>query len=98
MTLLSKEEEKEFISLKPGWSLSQDEKSASCEILFSDFVEAWGVMNEIALIAESMDHHPEWENAYNRVNIRLTTHDDDNLTERDLVLARAIENILSRRV
>lgn len=98
MTLLSKKEKKELINLKPGWSLSQDEKSASCKILLSDFVEAWGVMNEIALIAESMNHHPEWENVYNRVNIRLTTHDKDNLTERDLVLAKAIESILSRRV
>ena len=54
-------------------------------------------MTEIAIAAETLDHHPEWSNVWNRVDIKLTTHDAGGLTERDIALARAIEAALERR-
>lgn len=58
---------------------------------FKDFVAAWGFMNRVALFAEKADHHPNWENVYNRVTIRLSTHDADGLTDKDLQLAANID-------
>jgi len=62
---------------------------------FKNFSEAWGFMNRVALLAETQDHHPEWSNVYNRVEILLATHDCDGLSERDLKLARSIEKLLA---
>ena len=67
------------------------------QLVFADFREAWGFMNEVALSAESMDHHPNWENVYNRVNIRLSTHDANGLTQLDLDLAQQIEACVAGR-
>ena len=62
---------------------------------FSDFSEAFAFMTRVALIAESMDHHPEWTNVYNKVNIRLSTHDAGNtVTDKDRKLAAAIDKLL----
>ncbi|MTI33442.1 4a-hydroxytetrahydrobiopterin dehydratase [Xanthovirga aplysinae] len=61
---------------------------------FKDFVEAFGFMSKVALIAEKMDHHPNWSNVYNRVEIELTTHSAGNtVTQRDRELAEAIEQL-----
>ncbi len=67
------------------------------QLVFEDFKEAWGFMNEVALSAESMNHHPNWENVYNRVDISLSTHDSNGLTQLDLDLALQIEACLARR-
>lgn len=75
----------------PGWSI-QDGKVCR-EFEFSDFTDAFGFMAKTALIAERMNHHPEWTNVYNRLTIRLTTHDAGGITERDLKLAEAISSI-----
>jgi 4a-hydroxytetrahydrobiopterin dehydratase len=65
------------------------------EFQFSNFIEAWGFMNKVALLAEKQNHHPEWSNVYNRVNISLSTHDaGDIVTEKDLKLAKAIDQLL----
>ena len=61
---------------------------------FKNFSEAWGFMNRVALLAETQDHHPEWSNVYNRVEILLTTHDCDGLSARDVTLARCIDQLL----
>ncbi len=61
------------------------------EFQFRNFVEAFGFMTKAALVAESMDHHPEWSNVYNRVEVSLTTHDAGGITERDFALAKAME-------
>ncbi len=61
---------------------------------FDDFVAAFGFMASVALLAEKADHHPEWSNVYNRVDILLTTHDADGLSMRDITLARAIDALL----
>jgi 4a-hydroxytetrahydrobiopterin dehydratase len=64
------------------------------EFLFKDFIAAFGFMSQVALVAEKMNHHPEWSNVYNRVQITLTTHDAGNtVTEKDRQLAKAIEEI-----
>lgn len=65
-------------------------------ITFKDFNEAFGFMCRVALLAEQMNHHPEWSNVWNRVHIRLSTHDAGNrVTERDRELARRIDQILN---
>lgn len=61
---------------------------------FKDFNEAWGFMARVALMAERMDHHPEWSNVYNRVEITLSTHDCGGLSERDVKLAKFIDGIV----
>ncbi|MBI3218254.1 MAG: 4a-hydroxytetrahydrobiopterin dehydratase [Bacteroidetes bacterium] len=66
--------------------------------VFADFVEAFGFMTQVALLAEKCDHHPTWSNTYNRVTIELSTHDAGNIvTEKDHVLARQIDQILNRK-
>jgi len=66
------------------------------EFEFKDFSEAWAFMNRVALIAEKVDHHPNWSNVYNRVRIELNTHDaGDVITEKDRVMAEQIDSLLS---
>jgi 4a-hydroxytetrahydrobiopterin dehydratase len=63
--------------------------------VFENFVHAWGFMNSVALLAEKMNHHPLWLNVYNKVEIELSTHDADNsVTQKDIDLAKAINNLL----
>lgn len=78
----------------PGWSLSADGKGIEREFRFPDFNAAFGFMTRVALYADKSDHHPEWSNVYNRVNITLTTHDADGLSQRDADMAKAIEEML----
>jgi 4a-hydroxytetrahydrobiopterin dehydratase len=79
-----------------GWVLAADQKSIAKSFQFKDFVEAWTFMSRIALHAEKSDHHPEWSNVYNKVDIKLTTHDAGGLTEKDLQLAQQIETAAGR--
>ena len=77
-----------------SWRLTQDERGIERIFTFSDFVAAFGFMTSVALLAERADHHPEWSNVYNRVEIRLTTHDADGLSQRDIALAREIDALV----
>ncbi len=77
----------------PGWSPARDRDAIEKSFQFKDFSQAWGFMSRVALVAEAMNHHPEWSNVYNRVEIVLTTHDCGGLSERDLRLAKEIENL-----
>ncbi|WP_026480265.1 4a-hydroxytetrahydrobiopterin dehydratase [Ahrensia sp. 13_GOM-1096m] len=70
-----------------GWELSGDGKSISKKFKFSNFVNAFGFMTKMAIVAEKMNHHPEWFNVYNRVEVTLTTHDSGGITELDVKLA-----------
>ena len=79
----------------PQWSYDKDAKGIRRSLRFSDFAEAFGFMTRIAILAEKADHHPEWFNVYNRVEILLTTHDADGLSQRDIDLALAIDAITS---
>ena len=90
---LSLEEIQQRLQTQIGdWSL-RDGKLYR-HIQFPDFATAFGFMTHIALIAEKMDHHPEWLNVYNRVEIWLTSHDVNGISERDFVLAAKINAIL----
>jgi 4a-hydroxytetrahydrobiopterin dehydratase len=60
---------------------------------FRDFSEAWAFMSRVALLAEQQDHHPEWSNVYNKVEITLTTHDAGGLSARDVRMAKAIDQL-----
>lgn len=76
----------------PDWALDGEHLKRSFS--FADFVEAFGFMARVALLAEKQDHHPEWFNVWNRVDIALTTHDADGLSARDVKLAKAIDALL----
>jgi 4a-hydroxytetrahydrobiopterin dehydratase len=73
----------------PGWTHAGD--GIERRYKFADFVTAFAFMARVALLAEKADHHPEWSNVYNKVTIRLTTHDAGGLSMRDFALARAID-------
>ena len=74
----------------PGWELGDDVLYR--QFSFDDFVAAFGFMTRVALLAERANHHPEWRNVYNRVEIALTTHDAGGITEKDFALAREINH------
>ena len=78
----------------PGWTLRADGKAIIRTFTFADFNAAFGFMTRVALYADKADHHPEWFNVYNRVEMTLTTHDADGLSARDAAMARAIETYL----
>jgi 4a-hydroxytetrahydrobiopterin dehydratase len=80
-----------------GWSEVEDRDAIRKSYHFSNFSEAWGFLSRIALIAEKMDHHPEIFNVYNRVEIILSTHDADGLSEKDINEAKAIDEIAPER-
>ena len=65
----------------------------SRSLKFADFNAAFGFMTRVALLADKMDHHPEWSNVYNRVDVLLTTHDADGVTRRDVEMARFIDQV-----
>ena len=76
-----------------GWSEVDGRDAIEKTFIFKNFNEAFGFMARVALVAEKMDHHPEWSNVYNRVSITLTTHDAGGLSVRDIKLAKAIDKI-----
>ena len=78
----------------PAWQAVEGRDAIRREFRFRDFSEAWGFMARVALLAEAQNHHPEWLNVWNRVEILLTTHDAGGLSDRDLRLARAIDALL----
>jgi 4a-hydroxytetrahydrobiopterin dehydratase len=78
----------------PGWSVVEGRDAIRRGFRFKDFSEAWGFMARVALLAEAQDHHPEWSNVWNRVEIVLTTHDAGGLSARDVRLAQAIDALL----
>lgn len=76
-----------------GWTLNETRSSITKSFKFKDFNEAWAFMSRVALIAEKMDHHPEWSNVYNKVSITLTTHDAGGLSERDVKMAKTLDKL-----
>jgi 4a-hydroxytetrahydrobiopterin dehydratase len=89
------EDEREWaLSGLPEWSLRDDKLAIERKFKFRDFSEAFAFMARVALIAEKRDHHPEWSNVYNWVEITLTTHDASGLSQRDIDMAAAIDKLL----
>jgi 4a-hydroxytetrahydrobiopterin dehydratase len=77
----------------------EENNSLKSTFKFSDFVDAFAFMTKIALIAEKMDHHPEWTNVYNKVEITLRTHHAGNIiTEKDRKLAEAIDGVYNKKI
>lgn len=78
-----------------GWTRVSDRDAIYKSFKFRDFNEAFGFMTRAALIAEKMDHHPEWANVYNKVEVTLTTHSSGGVTQKDLTLANALDCLIS---
>lgn len=74
-----------------GWREVAGRDAIQKEFKFADFNQAWGFMTRVALAADKADHHPEWSNVYNRVEIVLSTHDAGGVTEKDVALAKFID-------
>jgi 4a-hydroxytetrahydrobiopterin dehydratase len=91
---LSEAERAEALDGLPDWDYDEGRDAITRSIVFTDFAEAFGFMAQVALIAERMNHHPEWTNVWNRVEVLLTTHDAGGLSPRDIELAEAIDAIL----
>jgi 4a-hydroxytetrahydrobiopterin dehydratase len=86
----------ERLGALPGWSHDSEAKCIRKGFRFADFSEAFAFMTRVALAAEKADHHPDWSNSWNRVEIALSTHDSGGVTERDLALAETIEKAAAR--
>jgi len=94
MAKLNQSEVNEHLAALDGWKL--DGESITKTFKFKDFSEAWDFMNQVAVIADKeLNHHPDWSNAYNQVDIRLTTHDEGGLTDKDFRLAQTANKIAS---
>lgn len=81
----------EVLSELDGWQTLPERDAIAKQFRFADFNAAFGWMSRVALMAERLDHHPEWRNVYNRVEVVLTTHDAGGVTGRDIVLARFMD-------
>ena len=81
------------MNIPEGWRLGSDGKALEKSFRFKDFSEAFGFLTRVAMHAEKIDHHPEFTSVWNRVDFRLTTHDADRVTDRDMELAEAIDRL-----
>ncbi|WP_240953866.1 4a-hydroxytetrahydrobiopterin dehydratase [Sphingomonas sp. G-3-2-10] len=84
----------ESLAALPEWTHDAERDAITRRFVFKDFNEAFGFMTRVALLADKSDHHPEWSNVWNRVDILLTTHDADGLSIRDIQMAQAIDGML----
>ncbi|WP_420100965.1 4a-hydroxytetrahydrobiopterin dehydratase [Bosea sp. (in: a-proteobacteria)] len=92
---LSPDAQAEALLTLNGWKPVQGREAITKRFVFRDFNEAFGWMTRVALLAEAMNHHPEWANVYRMVTVTLATHDAGGLTELDVKLARAIDALVS---
>ena len=88
---LSQAEREDALEGLPDWDFDEGRDAITRNFAFADFSEAFAFMTRVALLAEKADHHPEWSNVWNRVEIALTTHDAGGLSHRDIELAEAID-------
>lgn len=94
-TLLADDQITEWLAGLPGWE--RNDQSLHRELTFGNFVEAFGFMSMVALVAEKMNHHPDWSNSWNQVTLDITNHEAGGLTEIDFELASAIDRTLGER-
>lgn len=92
---LTEADRAEALAALPEWTLRADGSAIDREFKFKNFSEAWAFMSRVALIAEKHNHHPEWSNVWNRVAITLTTHDAGGVSDRDVKMAKAIDELLA---
>ena len=88
---LSDVEREQALHELPGWSWDAEAKAIRRSFRFADFSEAFAFMTRVALAAEKADHHPDWSNSWNRVDVALTTHSEGGVTRRDVDLARQMD-------
>lgn len=88
---LTEDQRASWLTALPQWTLARDGAAIERKFQFADFSEAFAFMTRVALLAEQHDHHPEWCNVYNRVEIALTTHDAGGLSLRDVEMAKEID-------
>ena len=93
ISLIEKNQLDSFIEKNPSWII--DNKTIKKEFKFENFIEAFGFMSKVALLSEKIDHHPDWQNIYNKVKINLTTHDKGGITTNDIKLAEAIDKLIN---
>ncbi|MBW4331082.1 4a-hydroxytetrahydrobiopterin dehydratase [Stakelama sp. CBK3Z-3] len=91
---LNQAEREDALDGLPDWDHDEGRDAITRNFTFADFSEAFAFMTRVALLAEKADHHPEWSNVYNRVEILLTTHDAGGLSGRDIDMAQAIDALV----
>lgn len=91
---LSEAEREDALEGLPEWDYQDGRDAITRRFTFDDFSQAFAFMTQVALLAEKADHHPEWSNVWNRVDILLTTHDAGGLSGRDIDMARAIDALV----
>ena len=91
--ILSNKQLNEYLEDLNGWSVVNEKLSKTFK--FSSFIQAFGFMTQVAITSEAMDHHPEWSNVYNRVEINLVTHSEGGITKLDIELAMKVDSISS---
>jgi 4a-hydroxytetrahydrobiopterin dehydratase len=96
MKRLERDEARARLAELPAWNFDEGRGAVSRRFVFADFAQAFGFMTEVALAAERNDHHPNWTNVYNRVDVEWTTHDANGLTERDIAMAKATDAAFGR--
>tara|TARA_B100000214_G_C23388314_1_gene365993 strand:+ start:184 stop:471 length:288 start_codon:yes stop_codon:yes gene_type:complete len=92
VSLIEHKQLKNFLNKNPSWIIYN--KKIKKEFEFSNFIEAFGFITKVALLSEKIDHHPNWQNTYNKVTIELTTHDIGGITTNDIKLAEAIDKLI----
>jgi 4a-hydroxytetrahydrobiopterin dehydratase len=95
MAKLTQDELQAALKSLPGWSIARDGAAIARSFKFSDFDAAFAFMTRAALLAAKMDHHPEWFNVYNKVDVTLSTHDADGVTKKDIELATAMDRFFA---
>ncbi len=90
---LTQEQLEQALSELDGWAKLEDREAIFKSFLFKDFSTAFGFMTRAALYAEKLDHHPEWFNVYNRVDVTLATHSEKGITELDIKMARKMNRL-----
>ena len=93
MAVLTRDERDEGLAGLPGWTFDEGRNGIAKSFTFADFGEAFAFMTRVALEAEKADHHPEWSNVWNKVDVLLSTHSDGGVTAKDMKLAAKIEAI-----
>lgn len=94
---LSQTERQAAMARLSGWKDAEGRDAIAKRFTFAGFKEAFGFMTQVALVAEKMDHHPEWTNVYKTVDVTLSSHDAGGVSERDIKLAEAIDRIAGGR-
>ena len=93
LSLIEQTKLNKFAEKNPSWIV--DNKTIKKEFQFANFIDAFGFMSKVALLSEKMNHHPNWQNTYNKVKIELTTHDKGGITINDINLAESIDKLLN---